>query len=194
MRYRIRPFCILAATATLLVTGCSVKMNQLETAKRLVPAVQRSLGADASEQGARYAWEFAFAGAVFTVFPTRVQGQRVTFRNRDNVEIVWDGQSLIRINGFPGALGKYEQGTEGEGRWYAQDGMATARVRCNPQYQWRLSPDRSGWRQICSGIVLDREVQTEHAVEFNRDGRLVEIRSTLVVGMEPATLRLLLRE
>ena len=189
MHKRTRWLLLVAAFGAVL-TGCSVKMNQLETAKRLVPAIQQSLRGSGDAQTAQaYAWEFSFNGATFDVYPTRISGNRITFRNRYNAEIIWDGVSLIVIKGFPGALGKYEQGVEGLIRWYAQDGKPTVRINCAPIYRWQLTLDQSGWRQRCSGVSESVDVVTEHSAEFDRNGILREIRSSLIPSVEPAVLR-----
>ena len=193
MRYRIRPFCILAAAAALLLTGCSVKMNQLETAKRLVPAVQQSLRGGANAQtAAAYAWEFSFNGGAFIVYPVEAQGRNVIFRNAGDLRLVWDGESLIVIEGMPGAFGRYEQGIEGEqrlDRWYARQNSPTLRLTCTPPRDWRLTEDRKGWRQECAGAMEGRPVRAEHGVEFDRNNNIREIRSTLVPTVGPAVLR-----
>ena len=184
----------IAVAAALASAGCSVNFNQLETAKRLLPDVKASFVGDSyADKTAEYAWEFAFAGAVFKVFPIRVSGRQVTFRSKDNVEVIWDGESLISLKRFPGALGTYEQGGENANRWYARDGAETVRAICDPTYRWQLSPSRSGWRQTCAGVFLDRAFQTEHSVEYNSSGQIVEIRATIYPGASPASLRLLQR-
>jgi hypothetical protein len=193
MLYRIRTFCIFAATVSLFVTGCSVKINQLETAKRLIPAVQHSLrGGTDSQTAAAYVWEFSFNGGAFIVYPVEAQGRNVIFRNANDLRIVWDGESLVVIEGMPGAFGRYEQGVEGEqrlDRWYARQNSPTLRLTCTPQRDWRLTEDRKGWRQECTGLMEGRSVRAEHGVEFDRNDNIREIRSTLVPTAGPAVLR-----
>jgi hypothetical protein len=175
-----------------VLTGCSVRMNQLETAQRLVPAIQQSLRGSADAQTAQaYAWEFSFNGGAFIVYPVEVQGRNVIFRNAGDLRIVWDGESLIVIENIPGAFGRYEQGVEGQGltRWYARQGSPVLRLQCAPQRDWRLTDDRHGWRQECSGEIDHRPVRAEHTVEFDRDKNIREIRSTLVPTVGPAVLR-----
>jgi hypothetical protein len=187
---------LLVAAFSAVLTGCSVKMNQLETAKRLVPAIQQSLRGSADAQTAQaYAWEFSFNGGAFIVYPVEAQGRNVIFRNAGDLRIVWDGESLIVIENMPGAFGRYEQGVEGEkrlDRWYARAGAPVLRMACTPRRDWRLMEDRKGWRQECTGELEGRPVRGEHTVEFDGTGNIREIRSTLVPSVGPAVLRRLI--
>jgi hypothetical protein len=179
-----------------VLTGCSVRMNQLETAQRLVPAIQQSLRGSADAETAQaYAWEFSFNGGAFIVYPVEVEGRNVIFRNAGDLRIVWDGESLIVIENMPGAFGRYEQGVEGEqwlDRWYARAGAPVLRMVCTPRRDWRLTEDRKGWRQECTGELEGRPVRGEHTVEFDGAGNIREIRSTLVPSVGPAVLRRLI--
>jgi len=184
---------VVAAALAVTLTGCSVKMNQFETAKRLVPAIQQSLRGSADAQtAAAYAWEFSFNGGAFIVYPVEAQGRNIIFRNAGELRIVWDGESLIVIENMPGAFGRYEQGFEGDDRltrWYARQGSPVLKMQCAPRRDWRLTDDRRGWRQECSGQLENRPVRAEHTVEFDRGSNIREIRSTLVPTVGPAVLR-----
>lgn len=181
----------IAIGTTLIAAGCAVRMNQLESAKRILPAVRASFSGEGG-QAAEYAWEFSFNGAAFIVYPVEAQGRNVIFRNAGDLRIVWDGESLIVIENMPGAFGRYEQGVEGEtrsDRWYARAGAPILRMSCSPRRDWRLTNDRKGWRQECTGQLEGRAVRSEHSVEFDRNDAIREIRSTLTPAVSPASLR-----
>ena len=174
--------------ASLGVSGCAVRMNQLESAKRIAP----SLRAAFSDEGARaveYAWEFSFNGAAFIVYPVEVQGRNVIFRNASELRLVWDGESLIVIENMPGSFGRYEQGVEGAKRWYARANMPVLYLDCTPRRDWRLRENQKGWRQECTGELEGRRVRAEHSVEFDQNDAIREIRSTLAPTVSPASLR-----
>ncbi|MGA0800960.1 MAG: hypothetical protein ACO3P5_11035, partial [Steroidobacteraceae bacterium] len=107
--------------ACVALAGCGpIKFNQLETAKRITqPLVQPLVGAVAPGQGqaspetlAQYEWRFIFNDTEFAVYPISQWGRRTIFGNADGLKLTWDGESLIIIEGMPGAFGYYEQGIE----------------------------------------------------------------------------------
>lgn len=166
-----------------LTSGCAVRMNQLDTAKRLLPQM------GAAQELAEYAWVLSFNGTELTVYPIEAKGRNVLFANGNGLRLTWDGETVIVIDGFPGALGRYESGVEGAERWYARAGAPVVRLSCAPQRQWRLTDDRKGWRQECSGQVVGRRVRTEHLVELDGRDNIRLIEATLIPGVSPLRLR-----
>ena len=100
--------------------GCALNTPQVATVKRLIPM----FGLSSQESFAPFAWSFSMAGTQYRVYAQKVQGRRVTFVNDYGMEVVWDGDSLIIIEGMPGGFGPYRSGRElnaagQEERWYA---------------------------------------------------------------------------
>jgi hypothetical protein len=166
-----------------LIAGCAVRMNQLDTAKRLIPQM------GATRELAEYAWVLSFNGVELTVYPVEAKGRNVLFANGNGLRLTWDGETVIVIDGLPGALGRYESGVEGAERWYARAGAPVVRLSCTPPRQWRLTDDRKGWRQECSGLVVGRRTKTEHLVELDGRGNIRLIETTLIPGVSPLRLR-----
>ena len=201
----------LAALALVALTGCGpVKFNQLETAKRITqplvqPLVQPLLGAVAPGQAqaqvspetlAQYEWRFIFNDTEFAVYPISQQGRRTVFANADGLKLTWDNESMIIIEGMPGAFGHYQQGVEpgsvtesGSRRWYARAGWPVLYLDCVPMRDWRLTDDRYGWRQECEGDLQGARVRSMHSVERDRQGNIREIQVTLWPTVRPMRLR-----
>lgn len=173
----------LAVFAALVFCGCTVRVNQLETAKRLIPRGELAREIEA------YAWSLSFNGAEFAVYPIEAKGRNFLFANGNGLRLTWDGESVTVIEGFPGALGRYESGVEASERWYAIAGAPTARATCSARLGWRLSDSRWGWRQEC--VLNDRlnRVKTQHLIEFNLRGDITLIETTIVPGLPPLRLR-----
>ena len=191
--------------ACVALAGCGpIKFNQLETAKRITqPLVQPLVGAVAPGQGqaspetlAQYEWRFIFNDTEFAVYPISQWGRRTIFGNADGLKLTWDGESLIIIEGMPGAFGYYEQGVEpgsvttsGSRRWFARAGWPVLYLDCVPMRDWRLTDDRYGWRQECEGELEGVRVRSMHSVERDRAGNIREIQATLWPTVRPMRLR-----
>lgn len=178
LTFRLALVCGALSTA-----GCTVNAPQVATAKRLIP----SFGQSSQESLAPFAWSFSMAGTRYRIYAQRVQGRRVTFVNDYGMELVWDGDSLIIIEGIPGGFGPYRSGREltasgEEERWYAMSSAPVHRARCMPPRLWRLSDDRYGWRQQCSGTVDGVSASADHVVEFDSQGRIREIEASVFPG------------
>lgn len=163
--------------------GCAVRINQIETARRLMP------GQSMASQLEAYAWLLTFNGVQIIVYPVQAQGRNVIFANGNGLRLTWDGETVIVIDGFPGAMGRYESGVEGPERWYARAGSSVVRSSCSPKREWRLTADRMGWRQECSVSESDRGIKTQHLVEVDRRGQIRLIEATLVPGAAPLRLQ-----
>ena len=171
--------------ASVLLSGCvSVGMNQLGTVQRLLP-VRAAASAEADPQP----WNLSFAGGTYTVFADKTAGGRLIFGSNDGLRAQWDGQSVIRLEGLPGAVGLLETGVEGGERWYARDGGPTLRLRCRPPDVWRSGDGRSGWRISCGASIGGRMVSALHAVEVDAMGQLLSIEATVVPGLAPLIVR-----
>jgi hypothetical protein len=175
---------LFTATAALLlmISGCAFRAPQVDTVRRLVP----SLGED--PRLAAYAWTLSFNGVRYLVYPIEASGRRVVFANGNGLRLEWDGETIIVIDGVPGAFGRYESGVEGDERWYARAGSPAVRARCSPTRSWRLSESRYGWRQECSSVAADRTLRSTHVVEFDRSGNISLIEASMAPGGSPISL------
>ncbi|MFM8984502.1 MAG: hypothetical protein ACKONH_00320 [Planctomycetia bacterium] len=173
----------IATFVALVLCGCAVRVNQLDTAKRLIPR------GELAQQLEAYAWSLSFNGTELTVYPIEAKGRNFLFATGDGLRLTWDGESVIVIEGFPGALGRFESGIEGDERWYASAGAPVARATCSPRREWRLTASRWGWRQECALTDSRKRVTTQHLVEFNPRGDITLIEATLVPGVPPLRLR-----
>ena len=181
---KIRLFMALLLAVTL--GGCGVRFNQLETARRLVPDL-----ADRGDALAAYAWTLSFHGSAYTVYPVEARGRQVLFANGDGLRLRWDGESIIVLEGLPGAFGRYESGIESNRaeRWYAQPGRPLMRARCSGFRDWRLREQQSGWRQECSMDSDAGRLNAYHAVEFDGAGMITAIHASIVPGGAQFSLR-----
>jgi hypothetical protein len=167
----------------LTTAGCTINAPQLASVKRLIP----TFGQSSQESLAPFAWSFSMAGTQYRVYAQKVQGRRVIFMNDYGMEVVWDGDSFIIIQGIPGGFGLYRSGRElnalgQEERWYAMASSLVHRARCTPPRLWRLSDDRYGWRQRCVGTVDGVTASSDHVVEFDSQGRIREIEASVFPG------------
>lgn len=175
---------IFAACVLVSVASCAFQANQVNTLSRL--ATTLTTDQDMQTQALNYAYEVSFAGMQMIVYPVSQNGRRTVFSNAEQVTLTWDGESLITIENWPGGFGRYEQGVEpnsrsatGFERWYAQAGKPIMRLACTPRRQWRLAPNRSGWRDTCTGEYQGEQVTASHSVEWDGKGQLREILATL---------------
>jgi len=176
-----RPILVLLLAVSL--TGCSLRMNQLETARRFLPT-------SADPRLAAYAWELKFNGTSYLVYPVEARGRQVLFANGNGLRLTWDGESIILLEGVPGAFGRYESGVEPDGRerWYAQAGFPIARAACTPQRQWRLTQARSGWRQECVSAPDQKSLLSQHLVELDEQGNITLIEASIRPGVKKFSL------
>lgn len=191
MIWRASPFiaacasiCTLSA-ALMLIGGCSAQFKQAETAKRLLPDTAND------EALMAYAWMFSFNGTEIVVFPVEAQGRRVLFSGADGLRLSWDGESIIVIEGMPGAFGRYESGIEpgGNQRWYAQQGWPIERADCTPRREWRLSERQHGWRQECFSKPPTSGLRSSHSVELDAQGNITLIEASSRPGASNFSLR-----
>lgn len=161
---------------SMMLSGCAVRAPQVDTVKRLLPAG----GED--PRLAAYAWRLSFTGVSYLVYPVEAAGRRVVFANGNGLRLEWDGETIIVIDGVPGAFGRYESGVEGAERWYARAGSPAVRARCLPSRRWRISDTRQGWRQECTATELGRTLRSTHVVEFDRSGNIALIEASMAPG------------
>jgi len=175
----------LGIASIILIAGCSAQFKQAETVQRLLPNK-----ANAKELMA-YAWTFSFNGTEIVVFPVEAQGRRVLFSGTDGLRLTWDGESIIVIEGMPGAFGRYESGVEsgGEQRWYAQHGWPVERAECTPRREWRLSEGQYGWRQECVSKSSAGSLRSYHFVELDKQGNVALIEASSRPGGSAFFLR-----
>lgn len=182
MRIRLSLSLATAVILLLILSGCAFRAPQVDTARRLLPS-----GGD-DPRLAAYAWTLSFNGVSYLVYPIEASGRRVVFANGNGLRLEWDGETLIVIDGVPGAFGRYESGVEGDERWYARAGSPTVRARCSPIRSWRLSEARYGWRQECSSVAADRALRSTHVVEFDQSGNISLIEASMAPGGSPISL------
>jgi hypothetical protein len=175
----------LGIASIILVAGCSAQFKQAETVQRLLPNT-----ANAKELMA-YAWTFSFNGTEIVVFPVEAQGRRVLFSGTDGLRLTWDGESIIVIEGMPGAFGRYESGVEsgGKQRWYAQHGRPVERADCTPRREWRLSERQYGWRQECVSKSSVGPTRSYHSIELDKQGNIALIEASSRPGASAFYLR-----
>ncbi len=172
-------------TCIILIAGCSAQFKQAETVQRLLP--NKANAKDLMP----YAWTFSFNGTEIVVFPVEAKGRRVLFSGADGLRLTWDGESIIVIEGMPGAFGRYQSGVElgGKQRWYAQHGWPVERAKCAPRREWSLSERQYGWRQECLAKFAARSLSASHSVEFDVRGNVTRIEATSRPGASPFLLR-----
>lgn len=165
---------ILLLGTFLVISACSVRMKQIDTVRRLLPS-----GSD-TQALMSYAWTLTFNGTELVIFPVEAQGRQVLFASKNGLRLRWDGESIIVIEGLPGAFGRYESGIEQDGkeRWYAQEGRTVERARCAPRREWRLSDRQHGWRQDCLTNDRGQLLRSYHAVEFDVDNNIKLIEAS----------------
>jgi hypothetical protein len=173
--------CLLVAVA---MGGCgTINVKQVGTVQRLLPDRNPLLA-----QAEPFAWNVDFAGGRYTVYPTALGDGLVIFASPDGVRVHWDGRSVYRVEGLPGAIGLLQSGIEGEERWFSRDGGPTVRLGCTPRRDWRLSATQQGWRVECRGEVDGRKVSATQVAEFDGTGRLQRIEATVIPGVSPLVL------
>lgn len=179
---------LLAGISLIALSACSVKVAQVDTARRLLPAGDEQRRLD------NFAWAFTLAGAEYRLYATRIEGRNAYFTNDIGMSLVWDGESIIVLENLPGSFGRYESGREitaegKEERWYARAGAPVQRARCAPLREWHLGQDRYGWRQECTaerdGLVL----RSEHLLERDAQGLVRLIQAQIEPGGPLITLR-----
>ena len=125
------------------------------------------------------------------VFPVGASGRQVLFASTSGLRIRWDGESIISIEGMPGAFGRYQSGLEVDRnqRWYAQAGFPVVRADCSPPIVWRVTADHHGWRQECIANVGKQTLKASHSVEIGRDGKIKLIEAASRPGAANFSLR-----
>ena len=177
------------ACLALLLSGCAVRFAQLDTVQRFIPV------GSPDPRLADYAWTISLNGVQYTVYPTRADGRRVSFVNGNGLRLDWDGESIIVLEGMPGAFGRYESGVEADERWYARAGMPVVRAVCSPGITWRLSESRQGWRQECvtqsaaEQPAAAKSLRSTHLVEFDAQGNITLIEASMSPGAALISLK-----
>lgn len=168
-----------------LLGGCvTVGADQLDSLRRALPETDPAVRA-----AAPYAWDLRFAGMNYTVYPAASGDGKVIFASREGIRVHWDGSSVYRVEGLPGAMGLLQSGVEGAERWYARDGGPTVRLNCAPRRDWRLSAMQQGWRVECAGFAERRRLTATQVAEFDGGGELRRIEGTIIPGTSPLVLR-----
>ena len=173
----------------LALSGCALNVPQVDTARRLLP-----LGNSAQHNFAQYAWSLSMGGTEYTVYALRTAGRRVYFSNDYGMSVVWDGDSIIIAENFPGQFGRYNSGREinaqgQDERWYEQEGRPSYRAICTPQQLWRLSADRYGVRQNCTAEIDGVAVTSTHLLEVDAKQTIREIQASVFPGGPKFVLR-----
>ncbi len=179
---------ITLSVVLLTTSACAVKVAQIDTARRFLPA------SDTQRQLDRFAWSFSLSGTEYRVYADRIEGRNAYFTNEIGMRVVWDGESFIVIENLPGAFGRYESGREitsagVEERWYARAGEPVQRARCSPLREWRLTADQYGWRQECSTEIEGQVVPAVHLLERDDAGLVRLIQAPISPGGPLITLR-----
>ncbi len=173
----------------LTLAGCALNVPQVDTARRLLP-----LGNASQQNLAQYSWSLSMGGTQYTVYAMRTAGRRVYFSNDYNMSVVWDGDSIIIAENFPGNFGRYKSGREinaqgQDERWYEQEGRPSYRAICTPQQLWRLNADRYGVRQNCTAEIDGVAVTSTHLLEVDAKQTIREIQASVFPGGPKFVLR-----
>jgi hypothetical protein len=182
-------FRVSLSAAVLALAGCALNVPQVDTARRLLP-----FGNSSQQNLAQYAWSLSMGGTQYTLYAMRTAGRRVYFSNDYNMSVVWDGDSIIIAENFPGNFGRYQSGREinaqgQDERWYEQEERPSYRAICTPQQLWRLSADRYGVRQNCTAEIDGVAVTSTHLLEVDAKQTIREIQASVFPGGPKFVLR-----
>jgi hypothetical protein len=182
-------FRVTLLAGVLALSGCALNVPQVDTARRLLP-----FGNSSQQNLTKYAWSLSMGGAEYTVYALRTAGRRVYFSNDYGMSVVWDGDSIIIAENFPGQFGRYNSGREinaqgQDERWYEQEGRPSYRAICTPQQLWRLSADRYGVRQNCTAEIDGVAVSSTHLLEVDAKQTIREIQASVFPGGPKFVLR-----
>ncbi len=182
-------FRVTLVAGILAFSGCALNVPQVDTARRLLP-----FGSSSQQNMAQYSWSLSMGGTEYTVYALRTAGRRVYFSNDYGMSVVWDGDSIIIAENFPGQFGRYNSGREinaqgQDERWYEQEGRPSYRAICTPQQLWRLSADRYGVRQNCTAEIDGVAVTSTHLLEVDAKQTIREIQASVFPGGPKFVLR-----
>lgn len=182
-------FRVSLSAVVLALAACALNVPQVDTARRLLP-----LGNSSQQNLAQYAWSLSMGGTQYTVYAMRTAGRRVYFSNDYDMSLVWDGDSIIIAENFPGNFGRYKSGREinskgQDERWYEQEGRPSYRAICTPQQLWRLNADRYGVRQNCTAEIDGVPVTSTHLLEVDAKQTIREIQASVFPGGPKFVLR-----
>ena len=180
---------VTVSAAIIGLAGCALNVPQVDTARRLLP-----FGNSSQQKMAQHAWSLSMGGTRYTVYAMRTEGRRVYFINEYGMSVVWDGDSIIIAENFPGQFGRYNSGREvnaqgQDERWYEQEGRPSYRAICTPQQLWRLSADRYGVRQNCTAEIDGVAVSSMHLLEVDATRKIREIQASVFPGGPKFVLR-----
>ena len=146
---------LVASLSTLLVTGCSVSVPQVESSYRFVKAVVLSDQVSSEEQQAIWLASVGGRGAVLRPY---LSGGLTVFANTDGDAIAFDGWTIRSVVGF-GLEGPLSISGKDGNRTFLAGGRTTS-TECD---QWYLNG--LTWHQTCANgegqIVLNQEGNIE---------------------------------
>ena len=146
---------LVASLSTLLVTGCSVSVPQVESSYRFVKAVVLSDQVSSEEQQAIWLASVGGRGAVLRPY---LSGGLTVFANTDGDAIAFDGWTIRSVVGF-GLEGPLSISGKDGNRTFLAGGRTTS-TECD---QWHLNG--LTWHQTCANgegqIVLNQEGNIE---------------------------------
>ena len=167
-----------------LLAGCSITPKQIYELRHLLPSAEKR----GAERRAAIAWHLNFGGGEYLVWPEPTSDGGMVFSGAQSLRVVFDGHEITRIEGLPGALGLVTIEKRGREREVRRGGRRSYTVRCDEPIEWRVTPERTGWRMACRGVLNGVRVQTQHTVEWAATGGVERILSTVAPGSRPLSL------
>jgi len=142
---------LVTSVSTVLLTGCSISVPQVESSYRFVKAVVLSDQVSSEEQQAIWLASVGGRGAVLRPY---LSGGLTVFANTDGDAIAFDGWTIRSVVGFGLAGPLSISGNDGNRTFSIGGGISS--TECDPWYLRGLT-----WHQTCSNgpgeIVLDDE-------------------------------------
>lgn len=170
--------------AVALLAGCSVTPTQLYEFRHLLPRAETR----ESERLRAIAWRLEFAGGEYLLWAMPTPEGGLVFSGVNGLRVVFDGREITQIEGLPGAFGPLTVEKRGNERLFNRGGRRSYTVRCDEPTEWRVDPDRAGWRMQCRGDLNEVPAVTQHTVDWGASGELRRILSTVAPGSRPLVL------
>ena len=183
MKRPLRFLCLSLLVGALV--ACSVSPQQVYELRHLLPSAKKR----EAQRLVAIAWRLQFAGAEYLVWPTSTADGGLIFSGANNLRVVFDGREITRLEGLPGAFGVLQIEKRGNERRFNRGGRRSYTVRCDEPTEWRVDPDRAGWRMQCRGDLNGVPVTTQHTVDRGKANEILRISSTVAPGSQPLTLQ-----
>ncbi len=162
---------LVTSLSTLLLTGCSISVPQVESSYKFVKAVVLSDQVSSEEQQAIWLASVGGRGAVLRPY---LSGGLTVFANTDGDAIAFDGWTIRSVVGF-GLAGPLSISGKDGNRTFLAGGRTTS-TECD---QWHLNG--LTWHQTCSNGPGE--------IVLSEDGNIQKITMAIGNGSGIVTLR-----